>query len=234
MTPSAIWGLAVPIPATDVTARTDGIISTTAMAESLTEAGGVPDAESGTITTTLNGAVSTETSVPSARTLTITDAAGRKASWVYDQAGRVVMETTPGAPPVAVAYDTNGRPTSETVGTGSAARTTRIAYDAVTGHTTITRPDGTTSTVLADANGNLTAGTTPDGGTVLEGYDADGRLTALQPAGGLGFTLGYSPAGRPTLFLPPAVGSDTTAETTTYDADGNRPRSPDSGPARSR
>ena len=116
MGPSAIWGVGVPVPASDVTTRTDGITSTSAVAESLTETGGVPDAEAGTITTTLNGAVSTETSDPSSRTLSVTDAAGRKTSWVYDPAGRLIAESEPGDPPVAVAYDTNGRPTSETVG----------------------------------------------------------------------------------------------------------------------
>ena len=55
---------------------------------------------------------------------------------------------------------------------------------------------------------------------MLEMTDADGRLAQVQPPGGLSFTLGSSPAGRPTAFLPPAAGTDTSAETTRYDADG--------------
>ena len=59
-----------------------------------------------------------------------------------------------------------------------------------------------------------------DSSTVVGRYDATGRLTRFQPAGGLSTMMGNSAAGRPTLFLPPAAGNDTSAESATYDADG--------------
>ncbi len=97
MVPHAIWGAAVPVPRSDVTARTDGVTSTTEVAESLTAVGGRPEAETGTITTTVNDATSVETVDPSARTISVKDASGRTSSRTYDQAGRIVAETVPGA-----------------------------------------------------------------------------------------------------------------------------------------
>ena len=218
--PSLAWGLQAPILTPDVSQRPDGVTSKMEVAEALKEVGGLPYQLSGTITTTTNGAASVETPDPASRHVTLVDAAGRTSAWTLDAAGRVVSQSVPASAPAAFAYDANGRESSVTVGSGSTALVTSYAYDPQTGLVTESRPDGSKTSFSVDAQGNVVESSTADGSTVVGAYNATGTMTQLQPPGGLSTTLGYSAAGRPTLFLPPAAGNDTSAETRTYDADG--------------
>ncbi len=220
MTASSVWGTAAPLLTPDVTKRPDGVTSITAVTEAVTEIGGLPYTVSGTVSTTVNGATSTETFDPSSRATSTVDGAGRRTVDTYDTAGRVVSETAPGTAATTYTYDQQGRETGQTLGTGSAAQTTRFGYDPSTGQITVTRADGSTIAMSVDADGNVATTATADGATEVLAYDASGRLTRVQPAGGLSFTQGYSAAGRPTAFLPPSVPDDASAEVTAYDADG--------------
>ena len=217
---SAGWGMAAPLLTPDATRRSDGVTSTTTVAQQLSQVGGVPYALSGTVTTTRNGAATVESFDPTARTATTVDPAGRRTLVTFDPNGRMVSDAVAGQATVAATYDATGRQTSITVGTGATARTTRFAYDPSTGTETATRPDGTTLTVGVDAQGNSVTSAAADGSTAVTVFDALGRPVVVQAAGGLGDTLGYSAAGRPTGFLPPSVPGDASAATTTYDADG--------------
>ncbi|HEY7969988.1 MAG TPA: RHS repeat-associated core domain-containing protein [Candidatus Limnocylindrales bacterium] len=214
------WGMAAPLLTPDVTRRPDGVTSTTTIAQQLSQVGDVPDALSGTVTTTRNGDATVRAFDPSARTVATVDPAGRRTLLTFDPNGRMVADAAAGQPTIAATYDAAGRQATSTVGTGASARTTRFTYDPSTGIETATRPDGTTLTVGVDAQGNAVTSTAADGSTAVTTFGALGRPVVEQPAGGLGYTLGYSPAGRPTGFLPPSVPGDASAATTTYDADG--------------
>ncbi len=218
--PSVAWGLQAPIPTPDVSQRLDGITSTTTVAEALSEVGGLPYELAGTVTTTTNGAATVETLDPASHRVSVVDPAARTSAWTLDSAGRVVNQSIVGSPPATFAYDSNGREASVRVGGGSSAQVTSYAYDPQTGLATETRPDGSKISLSVDSQGNVVESATADGATDVGAYDATGTMTQLQPAGGLSTTLGYSAAGRPTLYLPPAAGNDTSAETRTYDADG--------------
>jgi RHS repeat-associated protein len=220
LTASSVWGTAAPLLTPDVTKRPDGVTSTTAVTEALTEIGGLPYTVSGMVSTTINGATSVETFDPGARTATTVDGAGRRTVDTYDPAGRLVSESAPGRAPTTYTYDPQGRETSQTLGTGSAAQTTHFGYDASTGQITVTRADGSTIAMSVDANGSVATTATADGATEVLAYDASGRLTRVQPAGGLSFTTGYSAAGRSTAFIPPPVPDDASARVIAYDADG--------------
>jgi YD repeat-containing protein len=178
--PNAIWGAAVPVPTSDVTTRTDGVTSSTQVAESLSAVGGVPDAESGTVTTTVNGAATVETLDPSARAITIRDPAGRSSSSTFDTAGRLVSTTAPGQPSEAWGYDASGRVTSVTAGSGTTARTWRYSYDARSGAIVETLPDGSTVRTTVDGVGNVTSTSIAGVSTTVAAYDPTGRLTRLQ------------------------------------------------------
>jgi RHS repeat-associated protein len=217
---SSEWGVDAPVAATSVRTRPDGVTTHTTVSEALAPTGGLPYAVAGNVTTTVDGQAWVEAYDPSARTATLTGPAGQKAVETYDESGRLVSATGPAQAALAWAYDTNGRVASETVGSGTAARTTRYAYDASTGRITATRPDGSTTTTTMDALGNPVAWTAADGSTTVTNYDAAGHPIEVQPAGALGFTLGTSAAGRTTGFLPPSVGGDGAIETTSYNADG--------------
>jgi len=219
--PSAIWGMAAPIPAPNVETRPGGVTSRTEIVQHLAEQGGSPYTLSGTVTTTVNGQRSVETFDPATRTTTRVDSTGRKTIDTYDASGRLVAESAPETAAVTYAYDVQGRETSETIGSGSLAQTTRYAYNASAGSITTTRPGGSAERLALDADGNVTASTGPGGSTVVDAYDADDNLTQVQPPGGLSFTLGSSPAGRPTALLPPQTGDTSAIETASYDPDGN-------------
>ncbi len=109
VTPSTIWGAAVPFPTSDVAQRTDGMTSRTQITNSLSAVGGVPETESGTVTTTVNGAVTVQTVDQAARSISVKDPAGRISSWGFDTAGRLVSANAPGQPAEAWGYDSSGR-----------------------------------------------------------------------------------------------------------------------------
>ena len=219
--PSASWGLAAPIQTPDVETRADGVTSRTVTTQDLAATGGRPYALGGSVTTTVNGQAWTERYDPSGRSTKLVDPVGRQTIQVFDDADRLASSTAPGTAAASYTYDSHGREATFTLGTGQLAETTRFTFDASTGTVITTRPDGTSEKTVFDSAGNATRTTAPDGSTGVASYDADGRPTQLQPAGGLSFTLGSSPTGRSTAFLPPAVGSDASIETTTYDSDGN-------------
>ena len=198
--PSSAWGPDAPVLSPDVTTRPDGVESTTTIAQDLKESNRLPYSLSGTITTTLNGAATTETFDPTSATTTVADPVGRKTTTTYDPNGHLVAASAPGSAPTTFAYDATGRLLSQSVGTGSATQVTRWAYDSSTGTISMTRPDGKVVTTTVDGNGRTTTAAAPDGSTTIAGYDADGRLTQVQPPGGVRFVLGSSAAGRPTAF----------------------------------
>jgi RHS repeat-associated protein len=217
---SDTWGMSAPVLTPQVATRPDGVVSKTDVAQALKSTGGLPYALAGSITSTVNGQAWVQTFDPSARTSTLVDPAGRKLVDGYDADGRLVSSSGPSSPTVSRTYDAQGRESSQTVGSGAGSQTTRFSYDTSNGQESVTRPDGRVVLVAVDADGRATTTTAPDGSTLVTGYDADGRLAQVQPPGGLQFAVGTSPAGRPTAFLPPAVGTDTSAELTTYDGDG--------------
>ncbi len=219
--PSLAWGLQAPILTPDVSQRPDGATSKMEVAEALKEVGGLPYSTlPGRSPPPRTARLRSRRSTRPRATSTLVDAAGRTSAWTLDAAGRVVSQSVPASAPAAFAYDANGRESSVTVGSGSTALVTSYAYDPQTGLVTESRPDGSKTSFSVDAQGNVVESSTADGSTVVGAYNATGTMTQLQPPGGLSTTLGYSAAGRPTLFLPPAAGNDTSAETRTYDADG--------------
>ncbi|HEY4227980.1 MAG TPA: RHS repeat-associated core domain-containing protein, partial [Candidatus Limnocylindrales bacterium] len=217
---SRSWGMAAPILTPQVATRPDGVAAKTDVVQALQSTGGLPYALAGSVTSTVNGQAWVETFDPSARTSTLVDPAGRRQVNAYDAGGRLVASSGPGSPPMTRTYDAQGRQASRTVGSGAGSQATRFSYDTSNGQESITRPDGSVVLVAVDADGRAATTTAPDGSTLVTGFDADGRLAQVQPPGGLQFALGSSPAGRPTAFLPPAVGTDASAELTTYDGDG--------------
>jgi RHS repeat-associated protein len=217
---SSAWGMSAPVLTPAVATRPDGVVSRTEVVQALASSGGLPYAQAGSITSKVNGQAWVQTFDPAARTITLLDPAGRKSVAAYDPDGHLVASSAPNSPSVTSTYDAQGRESSETVGTGAASQTTKYAFDASKGQLSVTRPDGSVILVAVDADGRAATTTAPDGSTVVTGYDADGRLTQVQPPGGLEFVLGSSPAGRPTAFVPPVAGTDSSAQVTKYDGDG--------------
>ena len=217
--PNPMWRMAAPILTPVVQTRADGVTSRRDIKYNLQPQHGLPYLLAGSITTAINGQPWIQNFDPAKRTATLTDPTGRVLKIGYDERGRLGVYSAPALAPVTYAYNSDGRITIESVGTGKLARTTRYSYDPNTGEVAATLPDGTTQKTKYDKAGRV-VGASDDGSTVVARYDAAGRVVHIQPPGGLNFTLGNSPAGRSTAFIPPMVESEGSAETSSYDADG--------------
>ena len=218
--PNPVWHMAAAFLTPVVQTRSDGVTSRREIKYNLQPQRGLPYLLAGSITTVINGQPWTQNFDPTQRASTLTDPAGRISKFSYDERGRLLGYAAPALAPTTYAYNSDGRKTAETVGTGKLARTTRYSYDPNTGEIASTLPDGTTQKTKYDKAGRAVGVSYGDGSTVLADYDAAGRIVQIQPPGGLSFTLGNSPAGRPTAFIPPMVESEGSAETSSYDADG--------------
>ena len=219
--PDPRWGADAPIPTPIDQTRPDGATRHTTAAVAATTAAGDPlGATAWSRTDVVAGGTWIEKADPGSRTITWSDPAGRKSTQVYDKAGRVVLQTAPGQPDVAIAYDDRGRVSTRTSGSGASAAKTTYAYG-TDGVGAITGPDGLVERVTADPLGRIVQWTADNGATVTSVYDALGRLVRVAPAGQPSTTIGLSAAGRQTGFLPPTVGADGSYETRTYNKDGN-------------
>ena len=220
--PDPRWGMDAPIATPVDETRPDGVTRNTTTTVAVTTAPGDPLAVSAwSLTTDVDGSRWLQKADPATRTITWSDPASRTTAQTYDTAGRMVSQTAPGQPDVALTFDDQGRVSTWTSGRGTAAGTTRYAYDTTNGIMEVTLPDGIVEHVAVDSFGRIVRQTAADGSAVLATYDGVGRLVRIAPAGQPSTTIGLSPAGRQTGFLPPTVGSDGSYETRSYDPDGN-------------
>lgn len=217
---NAVWGMAAPILTPVVETRADGVISRREVKYALRPQSSLPYVLAGSVATIINGQPWTQNFDPLRHTAELVDPAGRRSVWRYDESGRLLSYFSPGVPSVAYAYSAEGRPISQTVGTGKVARTMHYTYDTAKGQIIVTRPDGTVEKNAVDRAGRTVTASAGDGSTVVISYDPAGRVNQIQPAGGVKFTLGLSPAGRPTAFAPPMVQGDASIEITSYNKDG--------------
>lgn len=220
LAPNPVWGKASPILTPSVQTRSDGFISRQEIKSTLQAQSGLPYLQSGSLLTIMNGNTWTQNFDPAQRTVGLIDPNGRRTLSHYDERGRLMSFSAPGAAPVSYSYNAEGRITTETIGVGKAARVIRYAYDANTGEIVSTRGDGLTQKIAVDRAGRTVAAFGGDGLAALAGYDPAGRLNQVQPPGGLKFIIGMSAAGRPTAFVPPPVQGDASIELSSYDQDG--------------
>ena len=170
-------------------------------------------------TATVNGRTTTATYTAATRTEVVTTPVGRTSTTVYDALGRVTSEQAGGLAPVGYAYDSRGRLTTMTHGSGPGSRTFAFAYGAQGFLQSVTDPLGRTVQFVRDANGRATSKTLPDGSLVLFGYDAAGDLVSVTPPGRPAHVFSYDGRGRTTTVAAPGVlGSGPS--TFAYNADG--------------
>ena len=219
--PDPRWGLSAPVFTPVVERRPDGVMRRAETAQVVEQLGGdLLRPASWSRTTDVDGEIFVERYDAAAKSVTLTDPAGRRTTQTYDGTGRVVSYRVPGQPAVALAYDGRGRLASETRGDGADAATTSYAYDDATGWVSITGPDGVTQELVVDAAGRIVQITSGDGSTQLVDYDRSGRPVLVRPGSHPATTLGYSAAGRPIGYLPPPVPDDFSYESSSHDQDG--------------
>jgi RHS repeat-associated protein len=136
-----------------------------------------------------------------------------------DTQGRVVHEQVVGLAPIIYGYDSRGRLSSATIGTGSDARTFSFSYNSDGYVAALTDPLGRSASFSQDAAGRMVQQTFPDGRDILYAYDANGNLTMVTPPGRPAHAFSYSSVNLLAAYAPPNVGMGTTETQYTYNAD---------------
>jgi len=153
------------------------------------------------------------------RTFTDASPAGRQQTTTIDVLGRPVLAQTPGLEALTYAYDSRGRLTAVTQGSGPAARSATFAYNSDSYLASIADPLGRTVSFAYDLAGRVTTQTLPDGRVVGYAYDANGNLTSLTPPGRPAHTFTYTPVDLQASYTPPDIGIGATATGYTYNLD---------------
>ena len=164
------------IPSVITITQPSGLSSVTSLNKAYGQNGA--DTTRYTLTTDVNGDISTTEVDARAGTLTQTSAEGRVVSEVVDPDTLLTQSVfVAGLQDTVFAYDTRGRLTGQAVGT----RTTTYDYDSAgRGQVTaITVADGQQTLYEYDSLGRVTQVTYPDGHATLSEYDANGNQTTL-------------------------------------------------------
>lgn len=163
---------------------------------------------------TVNGKLYSSVYNASTRTFTDKTPLNRQSTTKIDAQGRVIQEQVTGLLAANYSYDSVGRLSTATVGTGAEARTLTYAYNSQGYVQSITDPLGRSVTFAYDAAGRVTSQTLPGNRTITFAYDANGNLTALTPPGRPAHTFTYTPVDLTSAYQPPNVGG---ASETRYD-----------------
>ena len=160
-------------------------------------------------TTSVGSIGSTVEYDPVARTYTTTTAEGRGSTRTVDAQGRTVAIASPGFAPLAITYDAHGRVVTETAGTGAAARTATLTWNAANDLVAEHDPLDRGVAMTYDAAGRLLTVTDPAGNTTSVGYDRAGWMTSLAEPGGGTQAVGLDVRGLPVSYTPPTGAAAT-------------------------
>jgi RHS repeat-associated protein len=172
-----------------------------------------------TDTTTLNGRTATSTYSASTKTFTDTSAAGRQSTTTIDTQGRVTRTQVDSLEPVVFGYDTRGRLSTVTQGTGGTARTSAFTYNPEGFLATITDPLSRTVGFTYDLVGRVLTQTLPDGRVIQTTYDANGNVASITPPSRPAHSFGYTPIDLEDTYTPPDLGIGNVATTYAYNPD---------------
>ena len=151
--------------------------------------------------------------------------AGRRATATIDPQGRLTQTQVTGLLPASYSYDTRGRLSGLTQGTGGETRTASFTYNSDGYLDTVTDALGRAVHFQYDAAGRVTRQTLPDGREILSSYDPNGNLTSLTPPGRPAHVFAYTPVDLTEAYTPPQVGAGTTSTLYTFNPDRHSPTS---------
>jgi RHS repeat-associated protein len=219
--PSPRWGMQAPLAASVTVTTPSGLqlTGTRARTATLTDPSDPLSLTISTDTRRVNGRTYTRVYDAASRAVTNTTPLGRQHVGILDAQGRVVQAQIAGFLPISSIYDQRGHLASSTVGTGPAARTVSLTYNADGYLATVTDPLGRTTSLGYDAAGRVITQTLTDGRQVAASYDAVGNLTAITPPGQSPHFFSYTPMNLPAVYGPPDVGAGSSETRYTYNAD---------------
>ena len=219
--PDPRWGMQAPIARSATITTPDGTVHTTTSqrAMTLTSASDLLSLRTWSETVTINGRTFTRAYDATTRTLTDTSSTGRRDTTTIDTRGRPVQSQFGGLAASFFIYDSQGRLTTATQGSGADSRTTTFTYGGSGFLQSLTDPINQTASYAHDANGRITELTLPDGAQSQFGYDANGNLATLAPPSRPDHLFAYTQNNQPSGYTAPIVGSQNSQTLASYDAD---------------
>jgi RHS repeat-associated protein len=216
--PDPRWGIQVPVSTHGSLTLGSVTMNVTHSRTASFTAGNPFSLTSQTEVETINGHAYTFAYTASNRTYTETSPVGRKLTTVLDSQERLASSEVAGLSPTNFTYDSRGRLSTVTHGTGTTARITTFTYDTDGRLATTTDPLGRKSSFSYDADGNLIERTLPDGRIVNYSYDANGNLTSVTPPSRMPHDFSYNSVGLLSAYTPPSL-SGTGPLTYAYNLD---------------
>ena len=159
-----------------------------------------------TDTVQINGRTYTSRYTQATRLLSTTTPANRTSNVTLDAKGRVVQEQVTGLEAVAYTYDSLGRLSTITQGSGAAARTSTLTYNSKNELTSIQDPLLRNVGFAYDLAGQITTQTLPDTRTIGYAYDGNGNVTSITPPGKPAHAFSYTPVDLESNYTPPDAG----------------------------
>jgi len=172
-----------------------------------------------TDTLVINGRTYTSTYTQATRLLRTTTPVGRISDVTVDAKGRVVQEQVTGLEPVAYTYDSLGRLSTITQGSGGTARTSTLSYNSQNELTNIQDPLLRNVGFLYDLAGRITTQVLPDTRQIGYSYDPNGNVTGITPPGRPVHEFQYTPVDLESNYTPPDAGFSPRNTQYTYNLD---------------
>ncbi|MFD3622035.1 RHS repeat-associated core domain-containing protein [Streptomyces sp. NPDC058676] len=169
--------------------------------------------------TTIDGNAYTTQYDAASRTWIYTTPDGPTTTVTTDDTGRIRTAQTGPLAALSTQYDTRGRLTSLTQGTGPDARMWTCGYSISGVLESITNPLGKTTTLNHDMATRSYTVNAPDGSTSHLGYNAAGKVTSVMPPGRPSHTFNYNAAGDISSYQPPVIAEQGEAIRYSYDGD---------------
>ncbi len=167
----------------------------------------------------INGRQYTRSYDGAANTVTSTAPLGREMVATFDAQGRFVEKQTPGLDPISYAYDTRGRLTAITQGSGDDTRSFSLSYDSDGRVADITDPLSQITSVEYDSAGRIIKHMLPGNREIRYSYDLNGNLTSITPPGRPSHSFTYTLVNLEEQYIPPDVGVGANATTYSYNLD---------------
>ncbi|MCL5994749.1 MAG: hypothetical protein M1546_01685, partial [Chloroflexi bacterium] len=221
LAPDPRWGMLAALDSTATVTTPNGLrasLATTRTA-TLTDTSNVFSLSTLVQNAVINSRAYTSTYTTANRTFTDTTPEKRGTIITIDAQGRPIVEQVSGLFAISNTYDSHGRLSTVTQGSGAETRVFTYTYNSDGFLATFTDPLGHTTNLAYDAAGRVTAETLPDSRVIGYAYDANGNFTAVTPPGRPVHTFGYTPVDLLSAYTPPAAGAVVTPTGYTYHLD---------------
>ncbi|MBF0382712.1 MAG: hypothetical protein HQL69_16950, partial [Magnetococcales bacterium] len=213
------FGMQAPIPAGYMTVTTPSGLVKNILNNRVVEMGNKNDPLSLTHLNDqiiVNGQSFTTNYDASSKVFTKISPSNRRSSTFIDDQGRTIKQSMPELASTNYSYDTRGRLTTISSGTGDAQRNSSFSYDTQGNLNTITDALGRVTDFSYDNVGRVVKALLPNSREILFSYDANGNRTSITPPNRLAHQSTYNPVDLESTYQPPGLG-DNINVATTYD-----------------